>query len=130
MRNQYKVLAEAYDSVMPEAKKKQNRDPETIPQVLRDMPDIMNDIEGFEKWFFTHTQYERLADQYDENLLMNCYQARIEDYNEGEGLEWDEAQYKVEDDFRKWAKQYLKSKLKPVYKKAAKATGWDIQNTL
>ena len=115
-------------NTIPEAKKKQNRDPETIPEVLRDMTEIMNDIEGFEKWFFTHTQYA--DDYYDEDSLMSVYQARTEDYNEGEGLEWGEAQERVENDFRKWAKQYLKFKLRPVYKKAAKATGWDIQNTL
>ena len=106
------------------------RDPETIPQVLRDIPEIMDDIDGFEKWFFTHTQYASIADQLDDDALMSVYQARIEDYNEGEGLEWGDSEYKVQEDFKKWAKEYLNSKLKSVYKKAAKDTGWDIQNTI
>lgn len=130
----YKKAAKAtgwdIQNTLSEVKKKK-RDPETIPQVLRNIPEIMNDIDGFEKWFFTHTQYAAVAGNLGDGALLDIYHARIEDYNEGEGLEWSEAEYRVEEDFKKWAKEYIKYRnTKQVYKKAAKDTGWDIQNTL
>ena len=58
---------------------------------------------------------------------MSVYQARTEDYNEGEGLEWGEAEERVEDDFKDWAKEYINTKkAKKSLTKQNKKTGINL----
>jgi hypothetical protein len=86
------------------------RDPKTIPKVLRNIPEIMNDLEGFENWFFTKTPYKRIF-RTGVDDLMTVYHARVEDYEDIIGMELDEAEDRVMNDFKEWANEYLAHKL-------------------
>ena len=123
MKKQYKILAEKYTEVLEAGKRK----PEHIPEVLQNIPEIMKDFNGFEKWFFApgNTPYE-MDYEYDPATLISCYLARIGDYNEGEGLGWGEAEDQTNEDFLNWAQEYIRSKAAKSIKKQNKKVGINL----
>lgn len=134
MRKQYKILAEQYNMVADAAKRK----PAAVQIVVPDEVDgskLPTDLKGFVDWIFTHSDYARpsmleyvKASGY-KDVLIDFYQARCEDFEEGEGLEWDEAEEAAANLMEELGQEYNTwLKAQAIYKQASKDTGgeWNM----
>ena len=114
MRNQYKLLAEKYD-IINDARRSLvttngplvKVDPEDVPDVYKNNPHIMANLDKIAKYFFTKVEPEFYEDYLNGDLTLgDIYIVRCEDYNEGEGLDWMEAEDKVNKYFLKAYKKW------------------------